>query len=74
MRATIPSISRYCAGLLFAVLVVCACASNREPTEPPPARREVLNYPLEIGDELEIRVFNYEEVTQEVPIRPDGVI
>lgn len=74
MRATIPSISRYGAGLLCAVLIVCACASNDEPMEPPPARREVLNYPLEIGDELEIRVFNYEEITQEVPIRPDGVI
>jgi protein involved in polysaccharide export with SLBB domain len=49
-----------------------ACASS--PNAPPPLKREVLNYRLEVGDQLEIQVFNRSELSQQVPIRPDGMI
>ncbi len=41
---------------------------------PPPLKREVLDYRLEVGDVLQIKVFNRSELTQVAPIRPDGMI
>ena len=57
---------------LLAVVLVTACA--KPPPEPLPLPREVLRYVLEPGDVLNVQVFNTEELTQEVPIRPDGRI
>jgi len=58
--------------MLPLAIVALACASS--PYAPPPPKREVLNYQLEIGDVLEIRVFNHDDLSQKVPIRPDGMI
>lgn len=56
---------------LAVLSLVAACA--KPPTVPPPPR-EVLEYSVEPGDLLEIKVFGAPELDQEVQVRPDGRI
>jgi protein involved in polysaccharide export with SLBB domain len=58
--------------IAIASLVTGACAKPRSAQLPTP--REVLDYRLERGDVLGIRVFDAPELDQQVPIRPDGRI
>jgi protein involved in polysaccharide export with SLBB domain len=60
------------------ILVSLALASLAigcaKPAAAPPPAREVLEYRLEPGDLLEVKVYGVEELDQEVQVRPDGRI
>jgi protein involved in polysaccharide export with SLBB domain len=56
---------------LAAVALVAACA--KPPAAPPPPR-EVLEYSIEPGDLLEVKIFGASELDQEVEVREDGRI
>lgn len=58
---------------LALLLVLAGCAS--QPTSPPPQSSGVLNeYRIGVGDSLRINVWRNEELSSEVPVRPDGKV
>jgi len=56
---------------LVLALLVLGCA---KPMAAPPPPREVLEYRVEPGDLLEIKLFGASELDQETQVRPDGRI
>lgn len=58
---------------LSLLLVLAACANQA--TSPPPQSSGVLHeYRIGVGDSLRINVWRNEELSSEVPVRPDGKI
>lgn len=62
--------------LLLSVLLA-ACANQKLESGPPPVPQEFAmdkNYLIGVGDELKIQVWRNEELSGQVPVRPDGKI
>jgi polysaccharide export outer membrane protein len=62
--------------LLLAAVIVAGCSSNDAPMQMPD---DILDYSLEpyrigVGDKLKIQVWGNEQLSLEVPVRPDGKI
>jgi protein involved in polysaccharide export with SLBB domain len=65
--------TRAARGWIAAFSLALVCASVQAADEPPPAPGP-LRYQIERGDRLDIKVFNVNELSQEVVVRPDGKI
>lgn len=60
-------------GVVLASLVLAACASG--PVDQPPKTDQVLEeYRIGVGDSLRVNVWRNEEISSDVPVRPDGMI
>jgi len=58
-------------------LLLAACASEKLESGQPPAVHEFTmdkNYRIGVGDELRVQVWRNEELSAQVPVRPDGKI
>ena len=59
---------------LLSLALLPLAAACAKPVAAPPPPREVLEYQIEPGDLLEVKVFGATELDQEVQVRPDGRI
>lgn len=58
-----------------AAVTIAGCGSVQVSDVPPPASSKVLSeYKIGVGDQLQINVWKNEELSSEVPVRPDGKI
>ncbi len=65
-----------CVGCIF-VFLLAGCAATGTPNLPPPvAGHEVLvdSYKMDVGDKVQISVWNNPELSVSEPVRPDGKI
>jgi protein involved in polysaccharide export with SLBB domain len=59
---------------LLSLACLASLAACAKPPAAPPPPREVLEYRLDYGDLLEVKVYGMSEFDQEVQVRPDGRI
>lgn len=63
--------------LAFFYVLLTACATEQLESGPPPIPTEFTtdkNYFIGVGDELKIQVWRNEELSAQIPVRPDGKI
>lgn len=60
--------------VLVSLALLAFAAGCAKPATAPPPPREVLEYRLEPGDLVEVKVYGAEELDQEMQVRPDGRI
>lgn len=67
---------KVCVGCLFALLLAGCAATGTDNLPPPVAGHEVLvdSYKMDVGDQVQISVWNNPDLSVSEPIRPDGKI